>query len=84
MELQENIKNNANRLKEISINSTSSSPTIDYIDSLIKQEKNLDNPGTLERINQLENLKKLNINLKNLYETKENKIKEFNELLFSK
>ena len=79
LKLQETIKHNTNRLKEISINSTSSSPTIDYIDSLIKQEKNIQNPGSLERINQLENLKKLNIDLKNLYEAKENKIKEFNK-----
>lgn len=78
LSIQEEIKKSVDRLKQIGLNSNPIS-SFDYIDLLIESEKNQRKPGWQGRIKGLEDLKRIHITIKNAYESKNNKIKEFSE-----
>ena len=77
LNVQKNIKNCVDRLKQIGLNSNPYSDT-EYIDLLIESEKTQKKPGWRGRINGLESLKTIYTTIKNAYESQDG-IKEFDQ-----
>ena len=78
LEMQENIKNNLNKLEEIALNTKSHQSTEEYLKLLIINEENEKKEGYLDRIKALKELQKQNDIIKNLY-NQQNLITEFNQ-----
>ena len=78
LEMQDNIKNNINKLEEIALNTKSHESMEEYLKLLIINEENEKNEGYLERIQAYKELQKQNEIIVNLYNN-QSAISEFSQ-----
>ena len=78
LEMQENIRNNLNKLEKIALNTNSHESTEEYLKIMIINEQNEKKEGYLDRIQALKELQNQNEIIKKLYK-KQNIIPEFDQ-----
>ena len=78
LEMQENIKNNLNKLEKIALNTNSHESTEEYLKMMIVNEETEKKEGYLDRIKALKELQNQNEIIKKLHKN-QNVIKEFDE-----